>query len=339
MIKAEKKVNGIIMAVFSIVTIALIALRTLISKNYIEQGTGFYTGGDGLVLTFNIVLIAFTAAIIVCLLMRFRKRRLNVRPDGVMMGVVSLVMVGGFVYDVYSSMTTFLTSKACHHFISLFSSKNVETTNIVVDIFQGYMLLIGAVFAFISAIYFVLVATRCINRVGDYSRLGVLALAPLWWAVFRAVYFILVPMNFAKMSDLLYETIMVCFLLLFFSAFARVASKVDGENSVGKVIAYGCCAAVFAAISSVPRIIMMFMGIEGVTYTSPQDASEIIFKSEYCFMALAVFIFCTVFIFYALHKISVGKAYLEGAKEKMDLHELESEEDRRAQRQKELDAE
>ncbi len=331
MYDTEKKVNRLVLTVFSLVTVLLIALRTVISKKYIEAETGFYVGGKTLVLVFNIVLAVFTVAVLVYPLIKFRKQHLNVRPDGKAMGIVSLILAAGFVYDVYTSMTIFSTSKACHHFISLFTSSRTETTNIVVDIFQGYMLLVGAIFALLSIIYFVIVAFSCLDMTGDYSKRSILSLAPLWWGVFRAIYFILVPMNFSNISDLLYELIMVGFLLLFFSAFARVASRVDGENSVGKAIAYGAGTAVFAAISSVPRLVTRFMGKQGVVYTSPQDAGEIVFKSDYCFMALAVLVFCTGFVFYALNRITNGNAYLESTQEEIELFELEFEENELSQ--------
>lgn len=319
----EKKVNAVVLAVFSLITVLLIVLRTVISKNYIEVGTGFYVGGESLVLAFNIILIVFTVAMLAYPLIKFRGKHLNVRPDGRAMGIVSLVIAAGFIYDVYSTMTIFLTSKACHHFISLFSSEPTETTNIVVDILQGYMLLIGAILALLSVIYFVIMTMCCLGGAADYSKHSFLALAPIWWCVFRAVYFILIPMNFSKISDMLYELIMVGFMLLFFSAFARVASRIDGENCAGKVIAYGACTAVFAAISSVPRFVSKLMGAKGVVYTSPQDLEEIVFKSDYFFMAFAVFVFCTVFVFYAMRKISGGRAYLEGKNEEIMLSEIE----------------
>ena len=50
---------------------------------------------------------------------------------------------------------------------------------------------------------------------------------------------------------------------------------------------------------------------------------ETSFNSEYCFMAFAAFIFCTVFVFYALRKISGGRAYLEGENEEVLRSELE----------------
>ena len=309
----------------------LIALRTVILSKHTEAETGFYIGGKTLVLVFNIILIVFTVAVLAYPLIKFRKQHLNARPDGKTMGVAALILAAGFIYDVYTSLTLFSTSKACHHFISLFSSARTETTNIVVDIFQGYMLLIGAVFALLSLIYFLIVGLNCLNRASDYSKRSVLSLSPLWWAVFRAIYFILVPMNFSKISDMLYEVIMIGFLLLFFSVFARVASRVDGENSVGRAIAYGAGATVFAAISSVPRIIARFSGAQGTVYTSPQDAGEIIFKSDYCFMALAVLVFCAGFVFYALRKISRGDAYLEGTREEIDRLEFEMEENETSQ--------
>lgn len=318
-----KKVGTVVLTIFSLVTVLLVVLRTVIANKYIEAGTGFYVGGKSFILAFNIILVAFVVAIVAYSLIKLRKKHLNVRPDGRAMGIASLIITAGFIYDVYSSMTIFSTSKACHHFISLFSSERTETTNIVVDILQGYMLFIGAFLALLSVIYFVIMALCCLGGSGDYSKHSLLALAPVWWCIFRAVYFILIPMNFPRISDMLYELIMVGFMLLFFSAFARVASRVDGENSVSKVISYGMCAAVFAAISSVPRLVAKLMGAKGVVYTSPQDVEEVVFRSDYCFMALAVFVFCAVFVFYAVKKISYGNAYLEGAQEEKELLELE----------------
>ncbi len=331
MYSTEKKFNTIAMAIFSAVTVLLIALRTVIENKFIESVTGFYIGGKTMVIAFNVILVLFTAAIIVFPLIRFRKQRLNVRPGGRAMGIMSLILAAGFVYDVYSSMTIFSTSKASHHFISILSSGRTETTNIVVDIFQGYALLISAIFALISLIYFVILASSCFSESEGYSKHGILALAPVWWCVFKAVYFMLIPMSFAKISDLLYEVVMIGFLLLFFIAFARVASRVDGESCVGKVIVYGAGAAVFGAISSVPRLLAKLMGAHGVVYTSPQDVTEVVFKSDYCFMALAVFVFCTGFVFYALNKIAKGNAYLESVQEKIELIELEFEENDNSQ--------
>ncbi len=324
-VSAEKRITRVALVIFSFVTILLVAMRTVISKKYIEAGTGFYIGGKTLALVFNIILVAFVVAILAYTMVRFRKKRFNVRPDGRALGIVSLIMTAGFIYDVYSTMTIFLTSKASHHFISLFTSAHADTTNIMVDILQGYALLIGAILALISVIYFLIMAFDCFGGTTRYSRRGVLALAPLWWCVFRAVYFMLIPMNFSKISDLLYEVIMIGFMLLFFSAFARISSRVDGEHAVGRAIGYGACAAVFAAISSIPRIITRLMGVEGVLYTSPQDAREIVFKSEYCFMALAIFIFCAVFVFYALGRVARGRAYTEGEREEIELSQLSDE--------------
>lgn len=331
MYSTEKKFNTIAMVIFSAVTILLIAMRTVIANKFIETVSGFYLGGKAMVLAFNVILVLFTAAIIVLPLIRLRKKRLNVRPGGRVMGIMSLILAAGFVYDVYSSMSIFSTSKASHHFISLLSSARTETTNIAVDIFQGYALLISAIFALISLIYFVILASSCFSESEGYSKRGILALAPVWWCVFKAVYLMLIPMNFSRISDLLYEIVMIAFLLLFFIAFARVASRIDGERCVGKVIVYGAGAAVFGAISSVPRLLAKLMGAHGVVYTSPQDVTEVIYKSDYCFMALAVFIFCTGFVFYALNRISKGNAYLESTQEKIELIELEFEEKERSQ--------
>ncbi|MBR5272327.1 MAG: hypothetical protein IKU25_02890 [Clostridia bacterium] len=320
--KREKTINTVYLFAVAVVTVVLVVLRTIIANNHIEEVTGFYTGGKGIITVFNILLALFTVAVIVYPLVKFRQKRLDASPSGKGMGIMSFVIAAGFVYDIYTSMTIFTTSKACTHFIHLFSSNRAETTNIAVELFQGYALLIGAIFALFSVIYFMVMGLHCLNNTAGYMKRGVLALAPLWWGVFKAVYLMLIPMNFAKMSDLLYEVLMIGFLILFFSTFARIASRINGEHSVGKALAYGTCAAVFAAISSLPRIFASLMGTKGVVYTSPQDASEIVFKSEYCMMALAAFIFCAVFVAVSYVKIAKGKAYLEGEQQERNHTEM-----------------
>jgi hypothetical protein len=66
---------------------------------------------------------------------------------------------------------------------------------------------------------------------------------------------------------------------------------------------------------------MRLIGVEGVVYTSPQDVSEVVFKSEYCFMALAAFVFCLTFALVSYSKIAKGRAYLDG--ELSEIRELE----------------
>ena len=60
---------------------------------------------------------------------------------------------------------------------------------------------------------------------------------------------------------------------------------------------------------------MRLIGVEGVVYTSPQDVSEVVFKSEYCFMALAAFVFCLTFALVSYSKIAKGRAYLDGERQ------------------------
>ncbi len=320
--KKEKTINSIYIASVLVVAAVVVVLRTLIAKNHIEAVTGFYIGGKGMIATCNILLAVLTVALIAYPLIKFRGKRLDVCPEGKLMGFMSFVLAAGFIYDIYTSLTIFSTSKACAHFIRLFSSRRAETTNIAVELFQGYALLIGTVFALLSVIYFMVLGLHCFNNTAGYMRRGFLALAPLWWGVFKAVYLMLIPMDFTNISDILYEVIMTGFMILFFSTFARVASRVDGEHSVGKVLAYGFCAAVFAAVASVPRVIMRLIGVEGVVYTSPQDVSEIVFKSEYCFMALAAFIFCLTFVLISYSKIAKGRAYLDGERQERSHDEM-----------------
>ena len=320
--KREKTINTLYLSGVMVFIAVLIALRTSIAKNHIEAVTGFYIGSKGIMTVFNILLAIVTVAVLAYPLVKLRGKRFDVCPGGKLMGFAAFVIAAGFIYDVYASMTIFMTSKASSHFIRLFSKYRAETTNIGVELFQGYALLVSTIFALLCIIYFLVMGIHCLNNTVGHTKRGILALAPLWWGVCKAVYLMLIPMNFVNISDLLYEVLMTGFLILFFSAFARVASRMDGEQSVGKALAYGSAAAVFCAISSLPRIFAGLAGVQGVVYTSPQDVEEIVFKSEYCYMALATFVFCIIFVVISYVKIANGKAYLDGEQQERTHSEM-----------------
>ncbi len=114
------------------------------------------------------------------------------------------------------------------------------------------------VFAIVSAIFFLLIF---INYTGiktiNFSKLKIFTIAPLFWATLRMVQRFTRTISFMNVSSLLFELFMIAFMMMFFMYFAQMASEVNNNAISFKVFAYGLIAAMFSAVVSIPRALLL----------------------------------------------------------------------------------
>lgn len=149
-------------------------------------------------------------------------------------------------------------------------------------------LFVQSIIAVFAAVYFIILASSYFRGNVKFRKHKILALMPVGWCVVRMIRRFVRQISFINVSDLLLELIMIALLLLFFMAFAQMASGVYDEGTRWRLAGFGLPAAMFCIVTALPRLIFVILG---------QSAAYI---NEYhplypCDLALAVFIIAVVF--------------------------------------------
>ena len=241
----DKLKADILLTVFFFATLVGIVLRTLQMFRYIEPDTGFNTGAGWLMAL--IYVIAFGCLAAFCIVSYLSKDTDSQQPMGIkdkVCGIFTLVFAVALVGNWISSFFEFFDSLA----------NDVTNTG-----FRGFMssgvitYFVQSVFAFFSAIYFVVFAFDILRGTVKANKLKLLALAPVGWASVRLVHRFIRQISFIKVSDLLLELVMLACLVLFFMALAQVVSGVNSTGFEWRITGYGLSAALVALIINAAR--------------------------------------------------------------------------------------
>lgn len=257
--------------VFAAAVIIALPLRTLQYFTVLESETGFFIKNDWSVYLLGIIL---SAAIIFLLVFGFISRKSldysleTIKRPG--QGILSLTACAGILMSTASIAVDLVSSTG-------FSQE--ESTNKAI-------LAIQAIFGVLSAIYFLVVGLSFITGKSNGSEYRLISLAPVIWSIFRLVLRFTRTISYIRVSDLMFEMLMLVFFIMFFMTFAQVNSRVDGEKKEWKIAAYGLPAALLALVCFVPRFIVMITGnADLLNEQSP---------AEYCDIGIALFIISTV---------------------------------------------
>ena len=114
----------------------------------------------------------------------------------------------------------------------------------------------------------------------------ILSLTPVFWSIIRMVGRFMRTISYVRVSELLFEMVMLVFMIMFFMAFAQCNSKVNEKDCIWKVAAYGLPAALLALVCSVPRIILSLIGSADLIYSQS--------SVEFADLGIALFIIAVV---------------------------------------------
>ncbi len=151
-----------------------------------------------------------------------------------------------------------------------------------------YFLMLQAVFALLSAVYFVFVSVTYFTEKVNYREKTVLAVSPVLWGICRLMLRFMKTVTYRYVSELLFELFMIVLCLLFFMAFIRLAADANVEKPQFKLFGYGLAGAFFCFLSSVPRYIVALIGSTNVLYAQ-QSLYQV------CDLAMGIFIMCVIF--------------------------------------------
>lgn len=123
---------------------------------------------------------------------------------------------------------------------------------------SGALPMLGeAVFAILSAVYFIILTFKYSGmRKADMTKMKFFSLCPLFWATFRMIQRFTRTISFMNVSSLFIELFMIAFMMMFFMYLAQMSSEVNNRAVSYKVVSYGLISGMFAAVVSVPRLLL-----------------------------------------------------------------------------------
>lgn len=278
MLKKKLEVNAaLLLGLFSLSILLVLPVRVYQFLRVIEPGTGFYENPDFSVPVLYGLLALFGGAMLVISFINRRKIFFSTtvrKSPG--LGVIALATAGTFFADaviMYQNFTSLHYGTA--------QNMGGETTYGIMK--SGALpMLFEAVFAIFAAIFFIVLGVAYISGKSNGSQFKLLAITPLAWSICRILHRFMRTISFVNVSDLLFELLMIVFLMIFFMAFAQLISGVNHKGADWKLVGFGLPAALLCLLCFVPRAVILAMGKgDLLTNLSPP---------EYCDLAIAVFI-------------------------------------------------
>jgi len=244
-------------SIFSVLAAVIITVPLRIYQYFklMDPETGFYNTTDFTVyLMYAVLAAASVVAIALPLINKKKIQTVTSCKKSIGFLAVSLVMAVTIIID---------SAKILMAYFDLFSTATGMGAMNINDYVQnqgGSIMLMQVLFGAIAALFFFINGLLVGVGNSDGSKLKILALSPVIWAIFKLLYRFKRTISFVNVSDLLLELFMIVFVMLYFLAFAQVISKIDSSAVFFKTISYGLPAILFAAICFIPRLILTVIG-------------------------------------------------------------------------------
>ncbi len=238
--------------VLSLVAVA-VPFRMYQLLNIIESDTGFYKIVDWSVyLIYALGILAIIVPYVLTILAKnvpaskspFRKNKF--------LAVASFVFAAGIVFDVVSSLSTFLINAKSFSAVGISIMGTMDQAQLP--------LLIESVFGVLAAIYIIIFGISFIDGRTTYSQYKFLALAPLFWAMSRIVIRFVRKIAYVNVSDLMLELFAITFMMIFLLSFARISSGLANSKAMRTLFASGFVGIFFCIVANLPRLIMVLTG-------------------------------------------------------------------------------
>ncbi len=278
--KTKALTSGFGLGAIILIAAAIIALpvRTTQYFRILEGTTGFYTTTDWTVyLLFAVLAVAIVAFLVLGFINR-KKLDYSIetkkRPG---FGILAAVTAIGLIIDAVICLNAVYNPQV---------SLGISTATYEATQTANYILTAQAVAAAVSALYFVTVCIGSLSGKSNGTEFKLISLAPVLWSIFRLVFRFTRTISYIRVSDLLFEMIMIIFMMLFFMAFAQVNAGIEAKNCEWKIAAYGLSAALLALVCFIPRFIVTASGNTDLLYSYS--------SAEYCDIGFALFAIAAV---------------------------------------------
>ena len=253
---------------FCVVALAALPLRTYQFLTNSEAGTGFYIDSANILIyvLYGIIGAGIVISMASALLYKNELGFDRTPAKRPVQGIISLLTAVAVLFDAALDLNTILN----------YSPETSEMTKVSL-----YVLCAQSLFAVLAAIFFVVFGISMLSGATNASEYKIISVSPTVWFMFRLIFRFTATISFIKVSDLLLEMFMLAFMLIFFTAFAQLNSKIESKGLDWKLVAFGLPAAVLALVCFIPRFIMVISGKSEMLYTGS--------PVEYCDLATALF--------------------------------------------------
>ena len=235
--------------------VVMVPVRIYQYLKIIEPETGFYSAQN---FSVYIIYAVMLFSVIFSFITAFTGRKTIAAKkviDTPKINACAFLLAGiGFASDAVSSIIDFMD------IYGKYSYNPTLTLSKYLSQEGGNIILIQAVFAVLSAVYFALLAGSAYSKNDIAPKLRALSLSATIWAVMKLLMMFKTKISFINVSDLFIELFACAFLMLFFFYFAVNLSQVDKGESYYKLFAYGIPGAVFSLACFIPRAVLALIG-------------------------------------------------------------------------------
>lgn len=243
--------------VFIASAIISLPLRVYQLMTNVEAETGFWIHSDHFTIPIFYAVIALGTILPIVFALLYRKGLGKIEDSGerkIVGGAISFANAAGLIVNAI------LRYRAFSDIYYTYTNSYMESTLLnYLSKSGGLAMALEAFFAVVSAIFFIMLGIALMTG-KDPSEYKILAIMPVFWAVFRILHRFMRKISFMNVSELFLELMMIVFLLMFFMAYAQVTAKVNGKGLEWKLFAYGLPAALFCMLCFVPRVVVLVLG-------------------------------------------------------------------------------
>lgn len=221
--------------------------------NIIEADTGFYKVVDWSVyLMYALGFLAIIVPYVLTILAKNVPASKSPFKKDMFLAVASFIFAGGIIFDVVSSLSTFLINAKSFSAVGISIMGTMDQAQLP--------LLIESVFGILSAIYVIIFGISFIDGRTTYSQYKFLALAPLFWAMSRIVIRFVRKIAYVNVSDLMLELFAITFMMIFLLSFARICAGLANSKAMRTLFASGFVGIFFCVVANLPRLLMVLTG-------------------------------------------------------------------------------
>ena len=251
-------INPFILFVFFLVAVILaLPLRVYQLMTNVEAGTGFWANASHFTIPVFYAILALGVVIPFLLSLMYKRGLGKENAFGekkIFGGVVSFLNAIGLAVNAISRYGDF-----SEMYFNYGTSSDGASMFSYLSKSGALSMGLEAFFAVLSAIFFIMLGVALLTG-KDPSEYKLLAIMPVFWAIFRIMHRFMRKISFLNVSELFLELLMIVFLLMFFMAFAQVTAKVNGKGLEWKLFAYGLPAAMFCLLCFIPRLVVTVLG-------------------------------------------------------------------------------
>lgn len=251
-------VNPFILFIFFIVAVIIaLPLRVFQLMTNVQPDTGFWMNAShfSIPILYAVLGLGTVLPILVSLIHKNGLGKAeNQGEKKVVGGVISFLAAGGLVVNAITRYSAFSDLYFAY-------STNSQSASLMSYLSKSGATAMGleAFFAVVSAIFFIMLAIALLTG-KDPSEYKLLAIMPVFWAIFRIMHRFMRKISFLNVSELFLELLMIVFLMMFFMAYAQVTAKINAKGLEWKLFAYGLPAALFCLLCFVPRLVVTILG-------------------------------------------------------------------------------